>query len=137
MTDKADWLAGLREGDPVVVRSSHIGDDLGRLGKIIRITPKQFVSERGSRYRREDGNLIGNSGSYHSVWIEEPTAEREAALATDRRRTKLLCAIDGVRWRDCSLAILEAVVELVAKAEKADGGSPGSPAPASRSPRCR
>jgi hypothetical protein len=121
MTEKSDWLAGLEEGDPVLVRTSHIGDDFGRLGKIVRITPKQFVTERGSRYRRTDGERIGLSGSYHSTWIEEPTTERKVAIAMDRKRSELRSKISQVCWRDQSLATLEAVAELVAKAGKAGG----------------
>lgn len=117
--DKATWLAGLQKGDPVVVRSSHTSDGFGRLDEIARITPKQFIDERGSRYRREDGERIGDSGSYYSTWIEEPTAAREAAMATDRRRNELRYEIGQVRWRDHSLATLEAVVAVLAKAGKA------------------
>lgn len=118
--DKAKWLAGLEVGDLVIVRSSHINDEFGRLDNIARITPKQFIVGRAScyRHRREDGDRIGNSGSYHSAWIEEPTTERLTAIATDRRRSELRYKIRQVRWKDQSLATLEAVIEVLAKAGK-------------------
>ncbi len=73
MTDKADWLAGLKEGDLVVVESTNPFTEENVLIAIERLTPTQIVMPRGSRYWRKNGRRVGRTGFYTS-WIEQPTA---------------------------------------------------------------
>lgn len=113
MTSKTEWLVGLKEGDPVVVQTSH-PDSKGWLTEVARFTATQLVTQDGARFRRSNGNGIDRRDWYGS-WIEEPTAEARAAI----RHHFLVNAMKRIVWKELPLATLEAVVELAAKAGKA------------------
>lgn len=106
MTDKATWLAGLKVGDRAIVGDHFVG--------IGRLTPQQFVTERGTRYRRSDGCPVGN---HYGAELKEPTPERVNAI----RHVRLAATLrHRVAWGGLPLATLEAVNELVSKAGKAE-----------------
>ena len=114
MSEKTEWLAGLKVGDPVIVESTHIGG-IAYLATVERLTATQIiVGGTRARYRRQDGYRIGPY-SYHRSWIEEPTPEARAEI----RQTELL---DRFRRRGCwdklPLDTLEAVAELLEKAKR-------------------
>lgn len=78
MTEKSDWLAGLRKGDPVVVCSYF--PKTKRVKRIARFTKRYIVTEDDRQFRRRDGHSPGESWPGH--WIEEPTiAEARKAKA--------------------------------------------------------
>lgn len=115
MTDKTDWLAGLKVGDEVVVQSTHMGRGVGRLDKVERLAPTRIVLEQSDiRFRRSNGRRTGSHG-YHSSWLEQPTADLVAAI----RQETLAGQLKDVNWWAQALATLEAVAELVAQARKA------------------
>jgi hypothetical protein len=116
MSDKADWLAWLKRGDPVVVRSTHFEDKHGSLTTVARFTPKQIVTLAGSRFRRKDGRRTGIA-SCERAWIEKPTAEREFAIKAEQAVRE----VQAIRWRDVPISTVEAVLALVPKASKGGG----------------
>lgn len=70
--DKAKWLAGLKGGDPVVVKSNFSGRTV-RVDRIKRFTKTLIVTEWGYRVRRRDGETP--SVEWHFAYtIEKPTA---------------------------------------------------------------
>ena len=117
MAHNADWLAGLKEGDPVVGMTSGIANRHGQLTTVIRFTPTQIVTQGGSRYRRKDGHGVGETG-YMFTWIKEPTVERERAVKAEQT----LRQVEAIRWTDVPVAAQEAVLSLVieARATKAE-----------------
>lgn len=68
MTEKADWLAGLRKGDPVVVRSYQL--DVEDIHRVTRFTGTLIITNCEQRFRRTDGGEFLTS----SWWLEKPTA---------------------------------------------------------------
>lgn len=71
MNDKAKWLAGLKEGDPVVVCSNY--PKSRRLQKVASLTRTLIKTTGGQRFRNGNGYQPGHPRFYFS-WIEEPTA---------------------------------------------------------------
>lgn len=71
MSDKADWLAGLKVGDPVIVRWSF--PRRREIQTVVRLTDTLIETNDGLRFRRKDGYKPGCS-SYHFRLIEQPTA---------------------------------------------------------------
>lgn len=74
MSSDAEWLAGLKVGDPVVMRSWF--PKIKRVDWIARFTKTLIVTDTGQRFQRTDGRTPGNSvwHSWNFHWIEKPTA---------------------------------------------------------------
>lgn len=74
MIRSMEWADALKPGDVVIV-SPGFGRDNDRLEKVDKVTPTQIVLACGSRYRRKDGDLVGNNDRWSRWSIEEPTKE--------------------------------------------------------------
>lgn len=70
MTDKAEWLAGLKVGDPVVVRTGF--PEMKRVHRIARFTKTLIVLDDGWRFRRKNGWTPGID-PWNFYWLEKPT----------------------------------------------------------------
>lgn len=87
MTDKADWLAGLKVGDPVVVRQQFVRyrQKAQRPRRITRFTKTLIVTDDGWHFRRKDGYTPGED--WPARWIDEPTrAQTRKAKAGKAKR---------------------------------------------------
>lgn len=108
MSSKTEWLAGLKVGDLVIVHISHFAG-VGCLTAVRRLTATQIVIGDGARFRRRDGDEVG-PGGYYRRYLEEPTPERRAVI----KHQQIVARLKQVRWKDLSLATLEAVTERCA-----------------------
>lgn len=82
MSDKAEWLARLNVGDPVVVRTWPY--DKRHVRKALRFTKTLIVTDDGWRFRRRDGNLPGDD-PWRMYWIEKPTAAEARKVRKAKR----------------------------------------------------
>lgn len=82
MTEKADWLAALQVGDPVVVKSHF--PKTTRVKRIARFTKRYIVTEDDWQFRRRDGYTPGESWPAH--WIEKPTAAQARKANTGKAK---------------------------------------------------
>jgi hypothetical protein len=71
MTDKADWLAGLKKGDPVVV--TWYWPRRREVQTVVRLTDTRIVTHDGLYFRRRDGFKPGGTQSYFRS-LSKPTA---------------------------------------------------------------
>lgn len=104
MSDRADWLAGLKRGDEVIVS--------GKIERVLGLTKTQIILEDGVRYRRTNGCLVGLP---NAPALEEPTTARRTEI---RRRELTEFVRYRVKWHDEPLAVLEAVMALVTEGSK-------------------
>ena len=80
MTDKADWLAGLQVGDPVVVQTG--SGDKNEVHRIVRFTKTLIVTDKGWRFRRKDGWTPGaDPWNFYSIEKPTPAQARKARKA--------------------------------------------------------
>lgn len=113
MTDdekRQAWLKGLKAGDIVVRVFGRSGRELLAVEKV---TPTQVVLHRDMRYRKADGRSTKPGYGYTPrSHIEEPTPDKTA----DIRREMLVRRLEGVRWAEFGLEVLEAVAAALPKA---------------------
>lgn len=99
---EAEWLAGLKVGDPVAVYGTR---ELEGIRRVERITPSGLVVVGGRKYRR--GMCRGDGWDHYS--ISEPTREIRATL----HRRRVLHEVSEIRWDAIPLTTIEAVLRLV------------------------
>lgn len=73
MTDKADWLAGLKVGDPVRMRLNTSNANHATVRRGAYFTKTRIVLDNASWFRRVDGRTPSACGC-HWWLIEKPTA---------------------------------------------------------------
>lgn len=115
MSDKTEWLADLKVGDPVLIHSTHSGEATDRLAAVKQLTPRQIVTDGNFRFRQQTGQAVG-SDIYHNRWLEQPTSEIQATIRQEVLASLFRC---GISWDRLPLVTLEAVAELVVKGWKA------------------
>ena len=70
MTDRAEWLAGLKVGDPVAV--DIWPEKGGTVQRVARFTKQFIVADDGRRFRKRDGFMPGDD-PWNLCNIKEPT----------------------------------------------------------------
>lgn len=80
---RSDWLAGLKEGDEVVVGRY---SDHGTLHRVARTTKAQIILAYPApgvvewRFGRKTGQEVGAAGSWSYNQLYQPTPERREAI---------------------------------------------------------
>lgn len=103
----SEWLNSLKAGDVVVVRRGYVYYGL-TLDVVERTTPTQIIvrGERGLRFRRSDGGLVGGDNKR----LIQPTQ----AVRDEIRRVELVEMLGTESlWRAVPLETLEAIVALL------------------------
>jgi hypothetical protein len=109
-TAHIEWLAGLKPGDPIVIRK-HRGQDgwVYETHEAARLTTTQIVvtlNDSEVRYRRDNGRGIG----FAPGALVQPTPEiRAAIMLTNDRRWLTMLTLNGDRVRAIPPAALRAM----------------------------
>jgi hypothetical protein len=101
----ASWLENVKVGDVVAAYSGYSRDDIF-LKKVERLTTTQIVTEGGDRYRRADGDRVGQGTTYFRAGIMEATPEVHRKVA----RRGMLRRLQGVGWGTVPDEVLRAVL---------------------------
>lgn len=108
-------LAG-NAGDWMIVTHRHRSDIERR--RIVRATQTQVICEKGMRWLRSTGRIVGSDpiATAHraSTWDQE----RYDRLFKDWQRRKAIAALRGIDWSKCDDALLQKVIAIV-EAEEA------------------
>lgn len=90
-----DWLTHLKVGDEV---AEPYGLTVRYMkGAVKGVTSTQILTNRGRRYRRSDGLLLGSASSYTGrMYLGQWTADRERAKLAKEAHEKLLLVADRV-----------------------------------------
>lgn len=104
-----DWLANLQPGEEVAVRRGY-ANAYYRLEKVVRVTPAHVVLPHDCRYRKADGDRVGNRFSSDSI---VPATEE---IRTKIRRSSIVSALSAVKWETLPLEKLETVLSAVVSA---------------------
>jgi hypothetical protein len=85
---EAQWIEKLVIGNLVVVNGGALTTQ--RIERVAKITPTQIVLASKERFRRKDGQRMGDAGDWHTCWIYEATPERlrEVRVASARARVR-------------------------------------------------
>jgi len=87
MSDRFDWLAGLKVGDEVVVRNYRMGGDY--LESVAAATKTTVTLENGTKFRRKDGEKTPRDQWYNPDLIQ-PTPELRAKIALSGLRNRTI-----------------------------------------------
>lgn len=106
----AHWADRLKDGEVLVIR-----DRDGRLllDSVDYLTAKQVVTKKGYRFRRADGNQVGDHGYYFSVLERRATVDDVVSIQAETRRVSLASKLANVKWRTLPLETLEAIAALL------------------------
>lgn len=87
MTADTEGKVGMRDVLAVgVVLVEHFGIGHMRLAKIVRHTPTQAITDRGTKYRLEDGRRVGDYGSANIATEAHYAEIKHARLVQSVRR---------------------------------------------------
>ncbi|HEX5704896.1 MAG TPA: hypothetical protein VFX97_16985 [Pyrinomonadaceae bacterium] len=100
-----DWLANLKAGDEVVVRSGSYG---ASLHVVERVTATQIILPRDSRYRRNDGRPVGASNNpWNILRLVEPTPELREKI----RKDGLVEQLRRIVWEKINVDVLQEIFD--------------------------
>jgi hypothetical protein len=104
MTD-TEWLADLKPGDEVAVRSGY-GYPVYTIEEVDRVTPAQIVVGHW-RYRKSDGMAVGHTG-YSCNHLEFPDQKIRDIV----ERKELVRRLAATDWNAMSIEKLREIVAL-------------------------
>lgn len=100
-----NWLAGLKEGDEVALKTGSWGEPV--LRTVGRTTATLIVVDN-NKYRRDTGRMVGSRG-YTVARLLEPTAEIRDAI----RRAALIAGIERAKWAALPTDALEQIAAII------------------------
>lgn len=80
----SEWLKQLKVGDEFVV-GEHIGDNYYRY-TIAKMTDKQFMTEDGQRFWRENGKQVGGADRFYFPIMEQITDQVKEQFSRQKVR---------------------------------------------------
>lgn len=96
MNNKA--LFEVSVGDTVIVHRHMHGKEHRALDTVTRTTKTQIITSRQGRYRKSNGNLVGNTEQYYRDYLTVASPEEIQEIKKEKRRIQLKIALlDGVK----------------------------------------
>jgi len=105
-----EWLGKLKVGDKVIWSNRY-----HQYVKLVdRITKTQIIiaGNVGGRFRKSDGDLIGDTSIWSSTHIEEATPGRIEAILNEERRERYLSIINNCDFELKTDSELSAISDL-------------------------
>lgn len=109
---REQWLAGLKVGDEIARQTS--GGWGSRIHAdflpVTRLTARYIICG-SQKFRKDDGH---EPGTYRGYYLSQPTDELKATLVEQSRKDEIVPRIERLKWRELSVATLEAILALAA-----------------------
>lgn len=86
----------VKVGDKFIRYSSGY-DSKGTFTFVERLTKTQIVMRNGEKFRKSDGQQVGNQDAWSSVWLVVPTEENVAKVLLSRKRRKVMEILTSLR----------------------------------------
>lgn len=115
--DKMDKFENIKIGDTITYNAGG-WYGVAVLSKVTRVTNKQFEDERGEKFRKSDGKMIGTAYRFCRIATNEDIqsireAEKRSKLIKKIRYFEAYSNVEKLSTND-----LEAIVEIINKYEK-------------------
>jgi len=112
----SNWLDALQAGDSVIVACGGLSNPERSIVTVKRRTKTLIVIDRGlyeERFNARDGRQAVRR--YHRTFLEEPTADRVAAVLDEMARRKYIALIERAKLKELSTHILAAAAHALTR----------------------
>jgi hypothetical protein len=103
-------MENIKVGDWVLIKSNRFTDHLTRVTKV---TSKQFVTTKGSRFLKKNGRLVG-SGEWNTTYACIPSQCDVDWLLENQQKHKLITKLtDYLKTKNIPIETLKSWVETI------------------------